>query len=153
MGDSWLNQLRAELGPEQRGAAAAPLAPPSLATAQAEGRGCPVMPSAPHFCPPSARVAQLPPSPPGPFLPFPALPCPAEGAKGVTTELLTLCKDGEGEAVQHVGSRGCFPGSVLLPMEVSVEMGAALVSFSLPPNARLLVECPKVCFLDVEMSL
>lgn len=53
--------------------------------------------------------------------------------------------------MQGVGSEECFSRSVLLPVEMCMEMGVTAVAFSFShPPAGLGYE---VCFLDVEMSL
>lgn len=123
--------------------------------------GCPVMPGAPHFCLPSAGVAELLPSPAVLFLPFPHSSLPGRGGqesnhRASPPRCLRWDGDRKGEVVQCVSSEGCFPGSVPLPMEAGMEVGVTVVAF-LPhpslPDARLLVECPGACFLDVEMSL
>lgn len=160
----WLliKHLHTELDLEQKGMAAASLGSPWAwpRPSQRGKEGSPVTPSAPHSCPPAAGVATLLPSPAVLFLP--SLPSSLPGRRGRESNhraspprCLRRDRDRKGEVVQCVSSEGRFPGSVLLPLEVCLEMEVTVIAFSSPPpsDARLLVECPEVCFLDVGMSL
>lgn len=134
----WLlvEHLRTEVDPEHGVMAAASLGSPWAwlrptwrGAGTAALAGCLGTPGVPHFCLPSAGVAKLLPSPQSSSFPFLALPCLAEEAKSVTTELhppAACAGTGTGKGKGCSGSArraafleaGCFPGSTLLPLEV-----------------------------------
>lgn len=149
LGSPW-----AWLRPTWRGAGTAALA------------GCLGTPGVPHFCLPSAGVAKLLPSPQSSSFPFLALPCLAEEAKSVTTELHPwLPALGQGQE-RGRGAAGQLGGLLSWKQAAFLEArcflwrcghggGSYRRCFFYTPrlDARLVVECPEVCFLDAEMSL
>lgn len=87
-----------------------------------------------HFCQPSAGVATLQPSLPVLCLSFPRPFLPGRrGREGNHRASAPRCqrwdRDRKGEVVQCVSSEGCFPGSMLLPMEVCMEMEVTDIAF------------------------